>query len=179
MIAEVFAVQRLLWWALGVALFGYFAQRSINPRLRDAWNSGDKGTSHRRQVMMYCLEYEETGLTLGRIFGRRILYSVLAVLGSGTAFTIYLRPEQAIWGNPVSAGFLLPLLGISVLLFGALLVLGVFSAWELGSAVKHFSDLPFADPEHAARHSEKLSWIAPFVFAIITGVLVIVVALIF
>jgi hypothetical protein len=129
--------------------------------------------------MMYCLEYEETGLTIGRMFGRRILFSMLAVLGSGVAFTVYLRPEFAGLGHPVSAGFILTLIGISVLLFGELLVLGMFSAWDVGIAMKHFSDFPLADPEHAARHSEKLSWITPFVFAIITGVLVIVVALIF
>jgi hypothetical protein len=33
MIAEVFSVQRLLWWAFGVLSFVYFARRSINPRL--------------------------------------------------------------------------------------------------------------------------------------------------
>lgn len=179
MIVEVFSVQRLLWWALGVLSFVYFARRSINPSLSDAWKSGELGTRERREFLMYLMEYKDTDLVYHRMFGRRILYSVLAVIGSGTAFTIYLRPEYAIWGRPLSAGFLLPLIAISVVLLGVLLVLGVDSAWVHRLQVMHFSGFEFASPEKAVRRLEKRSWTGPSVLAVITGLLVIGAALIF
>ncbi|MFC1662268.1 hypothetical protein ACFL3S_12595, partial [Gemmatimonadota bacterium] len=119
MIAEVFSVDRLFWWAFGVLSFVYFAYRSINPRLGDLWRSGDRGTRHVREVLTYLTEYKEPDLVFRRMFGSRIVFSVLAVLCSGAAFTGYLRPELAEIGDLgqlASARFLLPFAVISLVL---------------------------------------------------------------
>jgi hypothetical protein len=181
MIAEVLSVDRLLWWAFGVLGFAYFAYRSVRPSLSEAWRLGELGTHQRREFLMYLTEYKDADLVIRRMFGSRIVFSALAVLAAGAAFTVYLRPEVA-WvagpGQLLSARFLLPLIVVCVVLLGELLLLGVLSAWDHGSQIIHFSDLQFASPERAAHRLEKRSWANPSVLAVITGLLVIGAALI-
>ena len=132
---------------------------------------------------MYALGYTQISQTLGRMFGRRIVSTVLAVLGSGAAFIIYLLPEFAEitdWGHLVSAAFVLPLVAIAVVLLVELVVLGVSSAMkEHRLHQQEFSGYQLTKAEKAVRHLHAWCWRAPFVCGIITGLLVIGVALIF